>query len=127
MYDIEKLNNKKVTELREIAEKLNISKADKLKKQELVYKILDEQALKPSSENNKKEITSEKLESTNTAVKKSERATEPRKKPVHSNDRNNNRNNDRNNDRNKDRNNERNKDRNNERNKDRNNERNNKR
>ena len=36
MYDIEKLNNKKVTELREIAEKLNISKADKLKKQELV-------------------------------------------------------------------------------------------
>ena len=70
MYDIEKLNNKKVTELREIAEKLNISKADKLKKQELVYKILDEQALKPSSENNKKETTSEKLESTNTAVKK---------------------------------------------------------
>ena len=111
MYDIEKLNNKKVTELREIAEKLNISKADKLKKQELVYKILDEQALKPSSENNKKETTSEKLESTNTAVKKSERATETRKKPVHSNDRNsnrNNRNNDRNNDRNKDRNNERN-------------------
>jgi transcription termination factor Rho len=127
MYDIEKLNNKKVTELREIAEKLNISKADKLKKQELVYKILDEQALKPSSENNKKEINSEKLESTNTAVKKSERATEPRKKPVHSNDRNNNRNNDRNNDRNKDRNNDRNKDRNNDRNKDRNNERNNKR
>ena len=115
MYDIEKLNNKKVTELREIAEKLNISKADKLKKQELVYKILDEQALKPSSENNKKETTSEKLESTNTAVKKSERATEPRKKPIHSNDRNSNRNNDRN------------KDRNNDRNKDRNNERNNKR
>ena len=55
MYDIEKLNNKKVTELREIAEKLNISKADKLKKQELVYKILDEQALKPSTEKDKKE------------------------------------------------------------------------
>ena len=87
MYDIEKLNNKKVTELREIAEKLNISKADKLKKQELVYKILDEQALKPSSENNKKETTSQKLDSTNTSVKKSERATEPRKKPIHTNDR----------------------------------------
>ena len=115
MYDIEKLNNKKVTELREIAEKLNISKADKLKKQELVYKILDEQALKPSSENNKKETTSQKLDSTNTSVKKSERATEPRKKPIHTNDRN------------KDRNNERNRDRNNERNRDRNNERNNKR
>jgi hypothetical protein len=32
MYDIEKLNNKKVSELREIAEKLNVSKSDKLKK-----------------------------------------------------------------------------------------------
>ena len=32
MYDIEKLNNKKVLELREIAEELNIQKADKLKR-----------------------------------------------------------------------------------------------
>ena len=38
MYDIEKLNNKKVAELREIAEKLNIQKIDKLKKQELKKK-----------------------------------------------------------------------------------------
>ena len=45
MYDIEKLNNKKVNELREIADELNIQKADKLKKQEFVYKILDEQVL----------------------------------------------------------------------------------
>ena len=135
MYDIEKLNNKKVNELREIAEKLNISKADKLKKQELVYKILDEQALKPSSQNDKKETNTPKVETSNTSEKKPERATEPRKKPVHSNNRNNdrnndrtnNRNNDRTNDRNKDRNNDRNKDRNNDRNKDRNNERNNKR
>ena len=84
MYDIEKLNNKKVNELREIAEKLNISKADKLKKQELVYKILDEQALKPSSDNDKKETTNPQLEASNTIAKKPERATEPRKKPVHS-------------------------------------------
>jgi transcription termination factor Rho len=112
MYDIEKLNNKKVNELREIAEKLNISKADKLKKQELVYKILDEQALKPSSENANKETNNPKAEASNTNVKKPERTTEPRKKPVHSS----NRNNERNNDRNKDRNNDRNKDRNNERN-----------
>ena len=144
MYDIEKLNNKKVTELREIAEKLNVSKADKLKKQELVYKILDEQALKPTSEN-KKETNTPKVEtsSTNTSVKKTEKSTELRKKPVHSNDRTNNRNNDRSNDRsndkttdknnerttdrNNDRNKERNKERNNDRNKERNNERNNKR
>ena len=55
MYDILDLNSKKVAELREIAEKLNISKAEKLKKQDLVYKILDEQALNPSkAENNAK-------------------------------------------------------------------------
>ena len=47
MYDIENLNKKKVTELREIADTLKIEKTEKLKKQELVYKILDEQALKP--------------------------------------------------------------------------------
>jgi transcription termination factor Rho len=47
MYDIIELNSKKVAELREIAKELNINKADKLKKQELVYIILDEQALKP--------------------------------------------------------------------------------
>ncbi len=47
MYDIENLNKKKVTELREIAETLKIEKTEKFKKQELVYKILDEQALKP--------------------------------------------------------------------------------
>jgi transcription termination factor Rho len=48
MYDILDLNGKKVAELREIAEKLKISKAEKLKKQDLVYKILDEQALIPT-------------------------------------------------------------------------------
>ena len=31
MYDIEKLNNKKVSELRAIADELNIQKADNLK------------------------------------------------------------------------------------------------
>ena len=60
MYDIEKLNNKKVAELREIAEKLNIQKIDKLKKQELVYKILDEQAMHPKKEVAKSEDEKEK-------------------------------------------------------------------
>ena len=57
MYDIEKLNNKKVAELREIAEKLSIQKVDKLKKQELVYKILDEQAMNPKKEEAKPKST----------------------------------------------------------------------
>jgi transcription termination factor Rho len=51
MYDIIELNGKKVAELREIATKLDINKADKLKKQDLVYSILDEQALQPSKDN----------------------------------------------------------------------------
>jgi transcription termination factor Rho len=47
MYDILELNAKLVGELREIANKLNISKAEVLKKQDLIYRILDEQALNP--------------------------------------------------------------------------------
>lgn len=51
MYDIVELNKKLVSDLREIAEKLKIDKADKLKKEELVYKILDQQAITPLKEN----------------------------------------------------------------------------
>jgi transcription termination factor Rho len=45
MYDIKKLNSLKLAELKEVAAELNLTKVDKLKKQDLVYKILDEQAL----------------------------------------------------------------------------------
>jgi transcription termination factor Rho len=48
MFDIIELNGKKVAELREIATKLGIARTDKLKKQDLVYSILDEQAAQPS-------------------------------------------------------------------------------
>ncbi|PIQ16343.1 MAG: transcription termination factor Rho [Flavobacteriales bacterium CG18_big_fil_WC_8_21_14_2_50_32_9] len=47
MYDIIELNKKLVTELREIATKLDVKKADKLKKEELIYQILDQQAINP--------------------------------------------------------------------------------
>jgi len=47
MYDILELNEKKVTELKDIAEKLNIKKIEKFKKQDLIYKILDEQSIQP--------------------------------------------------------------------------------
>ena len=100
MYDIEKLNNKKVSELREIAEKLNISKSDKLKKQELVYKILDEQALKPNTEVEKKAPVDTKPVNTNPNVisndKKIDKVVEENKKPIQ-NKENNNRTLDRNN------------------------------
>jgi transcription termination factor Rho len=49
MYDIIELNNKLVGELRDIAKSLNIQKFEALKKQELIYKILDQQAISTSS------------------------------------------------------------------------------
>ena len=49
MYDIIDLNSRKVAELRDIAKELNIARTDKLKKQELVYAILDEQAVSTSA------------------------------------------------------------------------------
>ncbi len=47
MFDILELNSKKVAELREIAKSLDIKKVDRLKKQELIYSILDQQAINP--------------------------------------------------------------------------------
>lgn len=65
MYDILELNEKKVAELKDIAEGLNIKKIEKLKKQELIYKILDEQAInpkQPESKDNEKSENPEKQE-----------------------------------------------------------------
>ncbi len=45
MYDILQLNDKLVSELKEIAQKIGIKGYNKLTKQDLIYKILDEQAL----------------------------------------------------------------------------------
>jgi transcription termination factor Rho len=49
MYNIEELNLKLISELREIAEKLEIKNSKKLSKEELVYKILDQQAINPAA------------------------------------------------------------------------------
>jgi transcription termination factor Rho len=50
MYDIIELNGMLVQELREIAHKLVIPNFESLKKQELIYKILDQQASNPSAD-----------------------------------------------------------------------------
>ncbi|HRN49251.1 MAG TPA: Rho termination factor N-terminal domain-containing protein, partial [Niabella sp.] len=55
MYDILQLNDMLVPELLDIAEQLNISDAKKLSKQDLVYKILDSQAIADSKTANKDE------------------------------------------------------------------------
>ena len=68
MYDIVELNTKLVAELRQIAQGLNIPKTEKLLKKDLIYKILDHQALNPT-----KEMLDKETRKVNTG---------PRKKPV---------------------------------------------
>jgi transcription termination factor Rho len=50
MYDILELSKMLLPELREIAKGLNIKKAETLKKQDLVYKILDQQAIEATEQ-----------------------------------------------------------------------------
>lgn len=50
MYDILELNDKLLADLRQIAKTLNIKRIESFKKQELIYKILDQQALLPQKE-----------------------------------------------------------------------------
>ena len=45
MYNIIQLNDKNVSELQQIAKELGLKKVDSLQKEELVYRILDEQAI----------------------------------------------------------------------------------
>jgi transcription termination factor Rho len=85
MYDIVELNNKLLTELKDIAKDLNIKKVDSFKKQELIYKILDAQALNPSEEMLKKEKKDKKpgrprkrIPVKNTSQKKDEPSGKPR-------------------------------------------------
>jgi len=59
MYDILQLNEMLVPELRDVAENLGMKSYKKLSKQDLIYKILDEQAIS-KSEDSKKETPSEK-------------------------------------------------------------------
>ncbi|MFM8833883.1 MAG: Rho termination factor N-terminal domain-containing protein, partial [Cytophagales bacterium] len=48
MYDILQLNDMLLPELLDIAEQLQIANAKKLNKQDLIYKILDSQAVQSS-------------------------------------------------------------------------------
>ncbi|MEO9803519.1 MAG: transcription termination factor Rho [Reichenbachiella sp.] len=68
MYKIEELNDRLLSELKEIADSLGIKNYKKAAKKDLIYKILDEQAINPQpaaekkAEEQKKEKTSEKTE-----------------------------------------------------------------
>jgi transcription termination factor Rho len=51
MYDILELSKKLLPELKDIAKELKINKAESLKKQDLIYKILDQQAIESTETN----------------------------------------------------------------------------
>jgi transcription termination factor Rho len=61
MYDILELNKKLVPELREIAKELNIKRVEALKKQDLVYKILDAQAIREAEKAERKPVEKEQV------------------------------------------------------------------
>lgn len=73
MYDILELNKKLVSDLRTIAKDLGLTKFEKLKKQDLIYKILDEQAIKAPAKTPKAQ---------NKPSVKEKREKHPRKKMV---------------------------------------------
>lgn len=59
MYDIIELNGKLLPELKQIAKDLDIKKTNNLKKQDIIYKILDHQALNPPTKPDKPAVAEE--------------------------------------------------------------------
>jgi transcription termination factor Rho len=61
MYDILELSKKLLPELRDIARQLNIKKAESLKKQDLIYKILDQQAIEATDSKKTEPVEEERF------------------------------------------------------------------
>lgn len=81
MYNIIQLNDKSLSELQTIASELGITKVDSYKKEDLVYRILDEQAIlgatkKVAAEKQKEERKAEKQKRPRTAAPKKEASAE---------------------------------------------------
>ncbi|MDA3910602.1 MAG: transcription termination factor Rho [Bacteroidales bacterium] len=82
MYDILELNQKKLPELRLIGKELNIKKYNSYRKKELVYAILDAQAIQESQNTGKKKVEKEsnQKQSNSTNINEGERKTRPRRR-----------------------------------------------
>jgi len=78
MLDILELNNKKLVELRQIAKDLGIRRVESFKKQDLIYRILDEQAIQ-ESERKKKPESSKKNDEAAKNEKRPRRGRPPKK------------------------------------------------
>jgi transcription termination factor Rho len=84
MYDILELSKKLVPELREIAKELKINRSESLKKQDLIYRILDQQAIdlteKKSQTRKDSETAGKKQRDSNTRSAENERKPQKREK-----------------------------------------------
>ena len=76
MYTMDELNDKLLSELKNITEELGIKGASKLSKQDLIYKILDEQAISKPKKSSAKKSTSDTKTSPKT------KSSGPSKRPV---------------------------------------------
>ena len=80
MYDITELNEKSQEDLRGIAQELNISDSDSLKKQELIYKILDMQAAMPVGSSSRKPLAPKQENENDSSSKFRRRRISPTRK-----------------------------------------------
>ena len=78
MYDILELNKKLLPELKEIAKGMNIKRIESLRKQDLIYKILDQQAIDAAAIQDKKS----KPKDSDKRGKKPERTNETAQRPA---------------------------------------------
>lgn len=83
IYNILELNEKLTTELRILAKELGIKRPDAYKKDELIYKILDEQAiLEAKNKNSDSYRTESSLDIQNTQTNNAKKATSKEKAPI---------------------------------------------
>lgn len=76
MYNIIQLNEKSLSELQTIAQELGIKKTDSFKKEDLVYKILDEQAIAGAT----KKVAADKIKEERKVEKQEKRTRTTKKK-----------------------------------------------
>ena len=79
MYDILQLNDMLVPELKELAETLGLKAYKRLNKQELIYKILDEQALAEKGETSDKKAKTKEKTDDGTAAENGEEESKPKR------------------------------------------------
>ena len=83
MYNIIQLNEKKLTELKVIAKEMGIKRVDSFKKEELIYRILDEQAIVGATK--KVEATKQNDDRKDDNKKKRSRIKETKEKVISAN------------------------------------------